>query len=196
MLVSEPTNRRSPAALAVPAKPRPIVAALVLCLVPGAFCPAGLAESPPGTQEERLEDATIVELVVRKELVESRLSGEPNVCLDVDGKKLDGATARYLRSHHLSLDSCPRGWWAGKSIHVSLGARGDADTIEVKVRTGDQDNRDVGIILREGTYTLHRSSSGEWQIAGYTKICCDPHTGGRIGSGSDQGNAANARGEQ
>lgn len=193
---SEPTNGPSAEAPAVPSKTRRVVAALALCLVAGVFCLVGAAKSPSEAQQGRQEDANIVELVVRKELVESHLSGEPNVCLEVDGKKLDGITARYLRSHHLSLDSCPRGWWAGKSIHVTRGAHGDEDTIEVKVQTGDQNNEDAGVILREGTYTLKRNSSGEWKIAGYTEICCDPHSGGMIGAVADPGNAANRRGKQ
>jgi hypothetical protein len=96
----------------------------------------------------------------------------------------------------MKLDFCPRGWWAWKSIHLVFGARRDPETVEVRAQTGDQNNEDIGVILREGTYTLHRNPRGEWGIVGYTKTCCDADKRGELPHEPASGNAGKARGEQ
>jgi hypothetical protein len=165
----------------------PMAASLAVSLTLGAQCPGGAVKSPPKTQQERQEDAILVELVVQREVAENHLAKLNRVCLLVDGRGPDRLTIRCLKSHKLALYSCPTGWWPWKSIEVTLGARLDANTIEVKVQTADQDNSDIGLILREGTYTLHRNPLGEWEIAGYTKTCCGSDSHREPVSSSDSG---------
>jgi hypothetical protein len=165
----------------------PILACLAASLTLGAQCPGRAVKPPPKTLQERQEDAILVELVVQREVAENHLSKLHEVCLLVDERGPDRATIRYLKSHKLALYSCPSGWWPWKSIEVTVGARRDANTIEAKVQTGDQENSDLGVILREGMYTFHRNPLGEWEIAGYTKTCCGSDSHREPVSSSDSG---------
>lgn len=172
---------------------RLMMTTFVVFLSLGARCPAFCEQSPAATLTPK-EEAAIVEPVVRQEIAENRFSTLGDVCLFVDGTRPSRGMMRELKSRRLRLQPCPRGWWPSKSIHVTVGSLRDAETIEVKAETADQDNRDVGILLREGTYTLRRKSAGEWSISGYTKTCCDPDKG-RI-SNPEMGNAGQGRGGQ